>query len=58
MCAFSEGMISFLELHNLLKQVHIIRCLGLLKQDYHQSLSGLIGKKKIPSSGQVTDTNT
>ena len=42
----------------ILKQVHIIRCLGLLKQDYHQSLSGLIGKKKIPSGGQVTDTNT
>lgn len=32
--------------------------LGLLKQDYHQRLGGIIGNKRIPSTGQVTDTNT
>lgn len=30
------------------KLVQVSRCLGLLKQDYHQRLGGLIGNKRIP----------
>lgn len=30
------------------KLVQVSRCLGLLKQDYHQRLGSLIGYKRIP----------